>query len=112
MRFSDTQAAVGLLEINAGIRSKPFTAYNASRYTNHVLWKLKEQFGSSNNVNNHIEHSDSHDKDEGSLDSFIKYDSNSSQGKCKDGMFSTGDDGPILENNSNHTFKLHPFEPI
>ena len=112
MEISDTQAAVGLLGMNAGICSEIFTAYDASSYINYVLRELKERSGISNNGNNCIEHSDSDNNDEGSMASFIEYDSDSSQETCKGDVFSTGDDDPDTENNSNHTSELHNFEPI
>ena len=87
MEISDTQAAVGLLRMNAGIYSEIFTAYNASSYINQVLWKSKDQFGISNHGNMCAEHIDSDDDDEGNLASFIECDSVSSQGKYKDEFF-------------------------
>ena len=112
MEVSDTQADVGLLGMSAGICSETFITYNASSYINHVLWELKDQFEISNNGNMCAEHSNSDDNNEGSLASFIEYDSDSSEGKCKSDVFFTGDDNPDPENNSNHTSKLHPGEPI
>ena len=76
--------------MNAGICSEIFTAYNTNSYINHVLREFKDQSGISNSGNNCIEHSDSDDDDEGSLASFIEYDSDSSQGKCKCGVFPQG----------------------
>ena len=78
MENSDTQAAVGLLGMNAGICSEIFTTYDASSYINNVLWELKDQFEISNNGNMCAEHSDSDNDDEESLASFIECDSDSS----------------------------------
>ena len=112
MEISDTQAAVKLLGMNAGICSEIVTTYNVSSYINHILWELKDQFGINNNGNMCAEHSDSDDNDEGSLASFIECDSDSSQGKYKGDIFFTGDDNPVSENSSNHTSKHDPGEPI